>query len=111
MKIEDLITARSQSVTSGTELAQQAGQTMREIVSSVQRVSAVIAEISTATSQQSDGIGLVSSAAADVDQATQQNAALVEQTNAAAASLSEQAMRLGRSVAVFRLQPVTSPTR
>jgi methyl-accepting chemotaxis protein len=82
-----------------------AGTTMSDIVDSVQRVSDKIGEITSATLEQSAGIGLVNSAVAQLDHMTQQNAALVEQSAAAAASMREQTTRLSSIVATFRLAP------
>jgi methyl-accepting chemotaxis protein len=81
----------------------QAGQTMHEIIAAIGRVNAVVAEISHATGEQSTGIGQIGQAIAGLDQMTQQNAALVEESAAAAVSLQQQADELARSVAVFRL--------
>jgi methyl-accepting chemotaxis protein len=103
-EIKSLIQASSENVESGTQQVADAGQTMTEIVSSVQRVADIIAEITTATAEQSAGIGQVNSAVTQLDQMTQQNAALVEQSAAAATSLSEQAQRLTQSVQAFKLQ-------
>jgi methyl-accepting chemotaxis protein-2 (aspartate sensor receptor) len=102
-EIKALIGASVDKVTSGTTLVQNAGSTMDEIVRSVQRVSDIIGEITSAASEQSDGIGEVNSAVNQLDQMTQQNAALVEESAAAAASLQEQAQRLAQAVSVFRL--------
>jgi len=102
-EIKGLIGASVDKVTSGTALVQHAGSTMDEIVHSVQRVSDTIGEITSAASEQSDGIGEVNTAINQLDQMTQQNAALVEQSAAAAASLQDQAQRLAQAVAVFRL--------
>jgi methyl-accepting chemotaxis protein len=77
---------------------------MTEIVASVQRVSQLIQSISTATAEQSNGLGQVTGSVGDLDRMTQQNAALVEQSAAAAESLKDQASRLGTLVATFRLQ-------
>ena len=85
-----------------------AGQTMSEIVSSVQRVSDIIGEITAASSEQSDGIGQINGAVSQLDQMTQQNAALVEQSAAAAQSLKEQAARLSEVVGTFRLEVDTA---
>ena len=81
-----------------------AGNTMAEIVSSVQRVSDIIGEITAAAAEQSDGIGQVNSSVVQLDQMTQQNAALVEQSAAAAESLKDQAARLSEVIGTFRLQ-------
>jgi len=102
-EIKTLIGASVDRVESGTRLVQDAGATMNEIVSSVQRVSDIIGEISAAASEQSTGIGQVSSAVVQLDQMTQQNAALVEESAAAAESLKDQANRLVGVVASFRL--------
>jgi len=80
---------------------------MKEIVGSVQRVSDIIGEITAAASEQSEGIGQVNGAVTQLDQMTQQNAALVEESAAAAESLKEQADRLSQVVATFRLESVT----
>ena len=76
---------------------------MGEIVGSVQRVSQMIGEISAASTEQSEGIGQVNVAVSELDQMTQQNAALVEQSAAAAESLREQAQRLAQVVSDFKL--------
>ena len=103
-EIKALIGASVGKVASGTTLVQKAGSTMVEIVSSVQRVSDIIGEITSAASEQSDGIGEVNTAVNQLDQMTQQNAALVEQSAVAAASLQEQAQRLAQAMSVFRLE-------
>ena len=87
----------------GSKLVADAGQTMGEIVGSVQRVSDIIGEITAAAAEQSDGIGQVNTAVTQLDQMTQQNAALVEQSAAAAESLKDQAVRLAQVVSTFRL--------
>ncbi len=102
-EIKTLINTSVDKVTSGSALVQNAGTTMDEIVHSVQRVSDIIGEISSAASEQSDGIGEVNHAVNQLDQMTQQNAALVEESAAAASSLQEQAQRLAQAVSVFRL--------
>jgi methyl-accepting chemotaxis protein len=102
-EIKTLIGDSVDKVASGTALVATAGSTMNEIVSSVQRVSDVISEISAASSEQSQGIGQVNQAVNVLDQMTQQNAALVEQSAAAAASLKEQAQRLIGMVQSFRV--------
>ncbi|WP_081768839.1 methyl-accepting chemotaxis protein [Herbaspirillum sp. RV1423] len=102
-EIKTLIGDSVDKVDSGTRLVEQAGKTMTEVVSSVKRVSDIVAEISAATQEQSTGIGEVNRAITQMDQVTQQNAALVEQAAAAAGSLQEQAARLAQVVSVFRL--------
>ena len=102
-EIKGLIGSSVDKVEAGARLVQDAGSTMQEIVHSVQRVSDIIGEITSAASEQSDGIGQVNQAVNQLDQMTQQNAALVEQSAAAAHSLSEQAQRLSHTVGQFRL--------
>ncbi|MCW5662199.1 MAG: HAMP domain-containing protein [Piscinibacter sp.] len=102
-EIKALIGASVEKVDAGSRLVGDAGSTMNEIVASVQRVSDMIGEISAATSEQSDGIGQVNVAVNHLDQMTQQNAALVEESAAAAESLKEQAQRLSQLVGSFRL--------
>ena len=102
-EIKALIGASVEKVDSGARLVADAGSTMSEIVASVQRVTDIIGEISAAASEQSQGIGEVNSAVSQLDQSTQQNAALVEESAAAAESLKAQAGRLSGVVATFRL--------
>ncbi|WP_395699116.1 methyl-accepting chemotaxis protein [Aquabacterium sp.] len=102
-EIKTLIGASVERVESGARLVQDAGSTMNEIVASVQRVSDIIGEITAAASEQSAGIGQVNGAVVQLDQMTQQNAALVEQSAAAAESLKEQALHLTQMVGRFRL--------
>jgi methyl-accepting chemotaxis protein len=102
-EIKTLIHASSEKVESGSRLVQDAGNSMAEILNSVQRVSDIIGEISAAASEQSDGIGTVNQSVTQLDQMTQQNAALVEQSAAAAESLKDQAGRLAQAVAAFKL--------
>ncbi|MCZ8075754.1 MAG: methyl-accepting chemotaxis protein [Paucibacter sp.] len=102
-EIKDLIDTSVGQVGQGTELVNQAGQTMDEIVSAIRRVTEVVAEISRASGEQSAGVREVGQSVAHMDQATQQNAALVEQSAAAADSLSQQAQQLVKAVAAFRL--------
>jgi methyl-accepting chemotaxis protein len=101
-EIKALIGTSVDKVASGTKLVGDAGTTMTEIVASVRRVTDVIGEISAAATEQSDGIGQVNTAIAGLDQMTQQNAALVEESAAAARSLGEQAASLAHAVAGFR---------
>ncbi len=102
-EIKGLIGASVDRVEAGSRLVADAGHTMEEIVGSVKRVSDVIGEISTASAEQSDGIGQVGTAVTQLDQMTQQNAALVEQSTAAAESLRQEAQRLNEALAGFRL--------
>jgi methyl-accepting chemotaxis protein len=108
-EIKDLIGTSVQKVGEGSELVQTAGATMQEIVQSVQRVSDIINEITAASSEQSDGIGQINVAVNQLDQMTQQNAALVEESTAAAESLREQAARLTEVVAGFKLNEGAAP--
>jgi methyl-accepting chemotaxis protein len=103
-EIKSLIAASVDRVEAGSRLVADAGTTMTEIVGSVQRVSDIIGEISAAASEQSDGIGQINTAVTQLDQMTQQNAALVEESAAAAESLKEQASRLAQMVSTFQLQ-------
>ncbi|WP_416758087.1 methyl-accepting chemotaxis protein [Roseateles sp. So40a] len=102
-EIKHLITASGESVASGATLVERAGQTMNEISDSITRVSRIVAEISHATVEQSGGINQIGDAISQLDQMTQQNAALVEESAAAAQSLQHQADALSQSVAVFKL--------
>jgi len=102
-EIKSLIGASVEKVEAGTALVGSAGSTMGEIVAQVRRVADLIGEISAATVEQTSGIGQVSQAVTELDQATQQNAALVEQSAAAAESLKQQAERLIQTVGVFKL--------
>ena len=102
-EIKSLIGSSVNRVEAGSRLVAEAGQTMSEIVGSVQRVSDIIGEITAAAGEQSDGIGQVNVAVNQLDQMTQQNAALVEESAAAAESLKDQASRLAQVVQVFRL--------
>ena len=110
-EIKILIDASVSKVDSGTRLVADAGKTMSEIVSSVQRVSDIIGEISSASTEQSDGLSHVNTAVMELDQMTQQNAALVEQSAAAAESLREQAQLLAQLVSTFRLANGASKAR
>jgi methyl-accepting chemotaxis protein len=103
-EIKSLIVASVEKVEGGSRLVADAGKTMKEIVGSVQRVSDIIGEITAASSEQSDGISQVSGSVSRLDQMTQQNSALVEQSAAAAESLKEQAHNLTQMVDAFRLQ-------
>ncbi len=102
-EIKSLIGASVEKVDSGARLVHDAGSTMTEIVASVQRVTDIIGEITAATTEQSGELGQVSSAVTQLDQMTQQNAALVEESAAAAESLREQALRLSSVVSQFRV--------
>ncbi len=101
--IKALITDSVEQVGSGSALVNQAGSTMDEIVSSVRRVSDIISEISAAGHEQETGIEQINQAVAEMDNVTQQNAALVEQAAAASQAMQEQAAKLAQMVAVFRI--------
>jgi methyl-accepting chemotaxis protein-1 (serine sensor receptor) len=102
-EIKTLIDDSVHKVHHGSELVDQAGATMAEIVQSVSRVTDIMAEITAASQEQTAGIEQVNSAITQMDQATQQNAALVEEASAAAQSLREEAAALARAVGTFRL--------
>ncbi|MBV7455643.1 HAMP domain-containing protein [Acidovorax sp. sif1233] len=105
-EIKTLISASVQNVESGSAQVAQAGQSMEEIVASVQRVSDLIGEITASSTEQRDGIAQVNQAVTHLDQMTQQNAALVEESTAAAASMRDQAQRLAEVVSVFNVGAV-----
>ena len=118
-EIKELIDNSVVQVNAGTSLVQQAGTTMGEVVTSVRRVTDIMGEITSASREQSVGIDEVNQAIGQMDQVTQQNAALVEEAAAAAASMQEQAAQLAQVAASFRLgteavarwsaQPRTAP--
>ncbi len=101
--IKGLIQSSVTAVDGGVRHVEEAGTAMKDIVSSVQRVGDIIGEITAAASEQSAGIGQVNSSVGEIDRMTQQNAALVEESAAAAESLREQAARLSQVVQQFRL--------
>ncbi|WP_342316035.1 methyl-accepting chemotaxis protein [Lysobacter sp. FW306-1B-D06B] len=102
-EIKHLIGDSVERVGAGTRLVQGAGRTMDEIVGSVQRVGAMLSQISAATLEQSAGIEQINQAIAQMDESTQQNAALVEEASAAARSMDEQVGQLMETVSAFRL--------
>ncbi len=102
-EIKELISSSVEQVDAGAKLVAQAGATMEEVVSAVQRVTGIVAEISLATREQTDGIEQMNTAIMQMDQTTQQNAALVEQAAAAASAMSDQAAELETLVSQFRL--------
>jgi methyl-accepting chemotaxis protein len=102
-EIKSLITASVERVEQGTALVDQAGTTMTEVVGSIRRVTDIMGEISAASNEQSAGVAQVGEAITQMDQTTQQNAALVEQMAAAASSLKTQANELVDVVALFKL--------
>ncbi|NYI19420.1 methyl-accepting chemotaxis protein [Xanthomonas arboricola] len=103
-EIKDLIGDSVQRVADGSQLVDQAGRTMAEIVASVQRVTDIMSEISAASQEQSAGIEQVNLTVTQMDEATQQNAALVEEATAAARAMEEQAQQLTEAVAVFKIE-------
>jgi methyl-accepting chemotaxis protein len=109
-EIKALIGASVDRVDTGSRLVKDAGSTMTEIVNSVQRVSDIIGEIAAATSEQSSGIAKVNSTVSELDQMTQQNAALVEEGAAAAESLKDQAVRLSEVVSAFKMPDGAEPS-
>ncbi|HTJ95311.1 MAG TPA: methyl-accepting chemotaxis protein [Pararobbsia sp.] len=102
-EIKALINESVERVGNGTDLVGRAGHTMSEINDAVRRVTDIMAEIAAASEEQSDGIEQVNKAVTQMDEVTQQNAALVEQAAAAAVSLEEQAARMSDVVSVFRI--------
>ena len=102
-EIKTLIDDSVAKVGSGSELVERAGTTMDEVVASVRQVADIVSEITAASSEQSDGISQVNLAITDMDQTTQQNAALVEQAAAAAEAMQEQAARLSEVVSQFKV--------
>src|SRR5690606_6489108 len=108
-EIKGLITDSVQRVEQGAQLVDRAGTTMQEVVDSIRRVTAIVGEISAASREQSAGVGQVGEAITQMDHATQQNAALVEEMAAAAVSLNQQAQVLVQTVAVFQLAGQEQP--
>jgi methyl-accepting chemotaxis protein len=102
-EIKGLIDDSVGAVDTGAKLVDQAGATMQQVVVAIQRVTDIMAEIASASQEQTGGIEQVNAAVGQMDEATQQNAALVEQSAAAAGSLQEQASRLAQAVDVFKL--------
>jgi methyl-accepting chemotaxis protein len=102
-EIKALISASVEKVETGSKLVGDAGSTMTDIVTQVRRVADLMGELSAAAVEQTAGIGQVSTAVGQLDQVTQQNAALVEESAAAADSLKQQAAKLSEVVGVFRL--------
>ncbi|HEX2012165.1 MAG TPA: methyl-accepting chemotaxis protein [Roseateles sp.] len=107
-EIKNLISRSVETVEAGSSDVAQAGQAMDEIVAGVRRVTDLMGEIAAAATEQRDGIGQVNQAVANLDQMTQQNAALVEESTAASASLREQAERLSEVVSVFNIGGATA---
>ncbi len=107
--IKLLISDSVEKVETGSALVNQAGETMNEIVTSITRVTDIMSEITSASVEQSAGIEQVNTAIVQMDQVTQQNAALVEEAAAAAESMQEQAARLSEVVSVFKLLATAQP--
>ncbi|QTN30362.1 MCP four helix bundle domain-containing protein [Rhodoferax sp. AJA081-3] len=107
-EIKQLINASVERVEHGSALVDQAGTTMTEVVDSIRRVTDIMGEISAASSEQASGVAQVGEAVTQMDQATQQNAALVEEMAAAAGALKGQAQELVQAVAFFKLGASTS---
>ncbi|HAT32766.1 MAG TPA: methyl-accepting chemotaxis protein, partial [Janthinobacterium sp.] len=110
-EIKTLIDDSVQQVDSGARLVDQAGATMDEIVASVRRVTDIMSEISCASAEQTTGIEQINQAVIQMDDVTQQNAALVEQAAAAADALQQQAASLAEAVCVFKLHEVEPAAR
>lgn len=104
MEIKTLIAGSVEKVKAGTVLANQAGATMKEIIEAVNGVTAIMEQISSSSVEQSGGIGQVNDAVTQMDEVTQQNAALVEQAARATSGLEEQARTLMEALAVFKLK-------
>jgi methyl-accepting chemotaxis protein len=107
-EIKELIGTSVEKVEIGSKLVEQAGQTMDQVVASVQRVTDIMAEISTAGDEQSAGIEQINQAVSEMDTVTQQNAALVEEAAAAAEAMQNQAANLERVVSVFRVDGMSN---
>ncbi|XEB11823.1 methyl-accepting chemotaxis protein [Xanthomonas sp. DAR 35659] len=110
-EIKGLIDDSVERVAAGSTLVGQAGQTMQEIVASVQRVTDIMGEISAASQEQSAGIEQVNQTVTQMDEATQQNAALVEEATAAARAMEEQAGQLADAVGAFKLSTTASTAK
>ncbi|MGF6781581.1 methyl-accepting chemotaxis protein [Paraburkholderia sp. GAS334] len=108
-EIKDLFGDSVSRVNAGSKLVEEAGNTINDVVRSVQRVTDIVGEISSASEEQSTGIEQVNQAIVQMDQVTQQNAALVEEASAAAQSMSQQAQGLREAVAFFKVDERGSP--
>ena len=107
-EVKQLIDLSIEKVNAGTVLTGSAGATMSEVIKSVSRVTSVMDEISTATKEQGNGIVQVNQAVIQIDDITQQNAALVEQAAAAATSLAQQTECVAQAMAVFKLRELAA---
>jgi methyl-accepting chemotaxis protein len=96
-------------VVTGSTLVNRAGQSLEEIVKSVMRVGDIIEQIAVATTEQSSGINEINTAISQMDEMTQQNAALVEETNAAVVSLAQKGEELSRLISFFQIDGVSQP--
>jgi methyl-accepting chemotaxis protein len=110
-EIKQLIDDSVGKVSLGSQLVGEAGNTMSEVVSSVQRVTDIMGEISSASREQEGGITQINQAITEMDSVTQQNAALVEEAAGAAGSLQEQAERLAQMVSVFKVEMAAAPRK
>ena len=110
-EIKGLIGESVSRVDTGARLVDQAGLTMRDVVDSIERVTTIMAEITSASDEQRDGLKQINLAVTQMDRVTQENAAMVEQAAAAAATLQDQAARLSGLVGVFKLRATAVPGR
>ena len=110
-EIKVLIDASVQKIQLGTDLVEKAGTTMNTLVDNVHQVTQIVGEIATASREQSEGIDQVNQAIAQMDQVTQQNAALVEEAAAATQSLQDQATELAQTVSIFKIDGAASVGR
>ncbi|WP_321170333.1 methyl-accepting chemotaxis protein [Pseudoduganella aquatica] len=108
-EIKNLIGASQAQIDNGGSLAQQAGETMKEVVACVRRVTGIMGEIQAASQEQRAGIEQINQAVTEMDGVTQQNAALVEQAAAASGALREQAAALATTIEVFKLDAAETP--
>ncbi len=107
-EIKDLISTSVQKIQTGSSLAHEAGKTMSEVTQAVVRVTDIMSEIAAASTEQSRGIEQVNHAITQMDQVTQQNAALVEEAAAASSSLENQGRQLNKAIGYFRLETVAT---
>ncbi|MDP3132567.1 MAG: methyl-accepting chemotaxis protein, partial [Burkholderiaceae bacterium] len=102
-EIKSLIGTSVEQVTTGTRVVQGAGSTMAEVVTNARQINTFLSEIATSSKEQASGVEQVGQSIQDLDRTTQQNAALVEETNAAASALREQAELLQHEIANFKV--------
>jgi methyl-accepting chemotaxis protein len=110
-EIKGLIVASTEEVDAGSRIVQEAGTTMTEVLASAEKVTVIMARISTANAAQSSGIEHINRSIGEMDQVTQQNAALVEEASAAAQAMQEQADQLARAVRLFKLDQQQAAAR